>query len=246
MAHRRWCASAERRSTALPLSLQWYVRPFKRVHPIFHACFPWAGFVFARGGGSACFPRRRPRDVRDEAPAATVVLGVVGAALVIAGFDPGGRAPSIFYSGRASSFWDEPSPTWFGIPVGVAAMMALTVIYAVFREFPEAPDRGRAASSPRAHAVVRSSGRKLGRKFGSSSTGYPPSDLVSLRQPGCGHQRRCLSLGAPANLAFIILFCVLMVPARFGLARYRKSSARWRQNRAQRRAGRDRRSRPPA
>ena len=108
---------------ALPMSLQWYVRPFNEF-TIF-TLFPWAGFVFAGGavGALIAAAREEPEERRLHA-----ILGAAGAALVLAGFYAAGR-PSI-YGGRSSSFWTS-SPTWFAIRLGIL-MLALTAIYAVF------------------------------------------------------------------------------------------------------------------
>jgi uncharacterized membrane protein len=107
---------------ALPLSLQWYVRPFNEF-TIF-TLFPWAGFVFAGGAAGALIAAAR--EARDERRL-QAILGVVGVALVAAGFYAAGR-PSI-YSGRSSSFWTS-SPTWFAIRLGIL-MIALAAIYLV-------------------------------------------------------------------------------------------------------------------
>jgi uncharacterized membrane protein len=90
---------------ALPLWLQWYVRPFGDF-TIF-TLFPWAGFVFAGG-----------------AVGALIAAAPEEAALVALGFYAASR-PSIY---TASSFWTS-SPTWFLIRVGIL-MIALTAIYA--------------------------------------------------------------------------------------------------------------------
>jgi len=104
---------------ALPIWLQWYVRPFGEL-TIF-TLFPWAGFVFAGGAAGALLAAaRQPREERRL----HAILGAVGAALVIVGFYTAGR-PSIYAS---SSFWTS-SPTWFAIRLGIL-MMALTAIYA--------------------------------------------------------------------------------------------------------------------
>jgi uncharacterized membrane protein len=103
---------------ALPIWLQWYVRPFGEF-TIF-TLFPWAGFVFAGGAVGALIAAapEPPAERRLHA-----ILGVSGAALVALGFYTASRPP--IYA--ASSFWTS-SPTWFLIRVGIL-MIALTVIY---------------------------------------------------------------------------------------------------------------------
>ena len=103
---------------ALPIWLQWYVRPFGEF-TIF-TMLPWAGFVFA--GGAAGVVIAAARNDRDERQR-LAVLGLTGTALVLLGFYTAGR-PSIY---AVSSFWTS-SPTWFAIRVGIL-MIALGVIY---------------------------------------------------------------------------------------------------------------------
>ena len=104
---------------ALPLWLQWYVRPFGEF-TIF-TLFPWAGFVFAGGAAGALIAaaREEPAERRLHA-----VLGAIGVALVAIGFYTAAR-PSIY---PTSSFWTS-SPTWFAIRLGIL-MIALTAIFA--------------------------------------------------------------------------------------------------------------------
>jgi uncharacterized membrane protein len=104
---------------ALPLWLQWYVRPFGEL-TIF-TLFPWAGFVFAGGavGALIAAAREEPAERRLHA-----ILGAIGAALIAIGFYTAAR-PSIYAS---ASFWTS-SPTWFAIRLGIL-MIALTAIYA--------------------------------------------------------------------------------------------------------------------
>ncbi len=103
---------------ALPLWLQWYVRPFNEF-TIF-TLFPWTGFVFA-GGAVGALIAASP-GARDERRL-QIMLGTIGAALIAVGFATAAR-PSIY---TASSFWTS-SPTWFLIRVGIL-MVALTAIY---------------------------------------------------------------------------------------------------------------------
>jgi uncharacterized membrane protein len=103
---------------ALPVWLQWYVRPAGEL-TVF-TLFPWAGFVFA--GGAAAALLAEARDEPDERRV-HVVLAIAGAALVAVGFYTAGR-PSIYAS---SSFWTS-SPTWFAIRLGIL-MLALPAIY---------------------------------------------------------------------------------------------------------------------
>jgi uncharacterized membrane protein len=103
---------------ALPLWVQWYIRPFNEF-TIF-TLFPWAGFVFAGGAVGALIAASREERAERRLQA---ILGVIGVALVVAGFYTAGR-PSIY---AASNFWTS-SPTWFAIRVGIM-MIALTVIY---------------------------------------------------------------------------------------------------------------------
>ncbi len=105
---------------ALPMWVQWYVRPFNEF-TIF-TLFPWAGFVFAGGAvGALIAASSDPRGERRL----HVVLGTIGAALIALGFVTAAR-PSIYSS---SSFWTS-SPTWFAIRLGIL-MVALTAIYFV-------------------------------------------------------------------------------------------------------------------
>jgi uncharacterized membrane protein len=103
---------------ALPIWLQWYVRPFGEF-TIF-TLLPWAGFVFA--GGAAGVVIAAAGGDRDERRR-LAFLGLTGASLVLLGFYTAGR-PSIY---AVSSFWTS-SPTWFAIRLGIL-MVALSVIY---------------------------------------------------------------------------------------------------------------------
>jgi uncharacterized membrane protein len=106
---------------ALPIWLQWYVRPAGDL-TIF-TLFPWGGFVFAGGAVGALLATAT--DERAERRL-QIILGVSGAALIALGFYTAGL-PSIY---RVSSFWTS-SPTWFAIRVGVL-MLAVSLIYGVF------------------------------------------------------------------------------------------------------------------
>jgi uncharacterized membrane protein len=94
---------------ALPIWLQWYMRPAGDL-TIF-TLFPWAGFVFAGGAVGALLATAT--DERAERRL-QIILGASGAALIAFGFYAAGL-PSIY---RVSSFWTS-SPTWFAIRVGV-------------------------------------------------------------------------------------------------------------------------------
>jgi uncharacterized membrane protein len=103
---------------ALPIGLQWYMRPAGEF-TIF-TLFPWAGFVFAGGAVGALIASAHEERAERRLHA---ILGVIGVALVVLGFYTASR-PSIYTS---SSFWTS-SPTWFAMRVGVL-MIALTVVY---------------------------------------------------------------------------------------------------------------------
>jgi uncharacterized membrane protein len=113
---------------ALPMWIQWYVRPFNEF-TIF-TLFPWAGFVFAGGAvGTLIAASRGEREERRL----QLILGAIGAVLIAIGFAAAAR-PSIY---TASSFWTS-SPTWFAIRVGIL-MVALSVIYSVEAVIQSAP-----------------------------------------------------------------------------------------------------------
>jgi uncharacterized membrane protein len=103
---------------ALPIWLQWYVRPFGEF-TIF-TLLPWAGFVFAGGAVGALIAAARNDGEERRLHA---VLATVAVALVVLGFYTASR-PSIY---RSSSFWTS-SPTWFAIRAGILTF-ALTAIY---------------------------------------------------------------------------------------------------------------------
>ena len=107
---------------ALPMWLQWYMRPFGD-HTTF-TFFPWVGFVFAGAAVGALIASTR--DDRTEART-QFWLAIVGAALVVVGFVTAAR-PTIYAS---SSFWTS-SPTWFAIRLGVMTI-ALAVLFFLIR-----------------------------------------------------------------------------------------------------------------
>ena len=110
--------------TALPVWLQWYVRPAGDYTTF--TMFPWAGFVFAGGAVGAVLAAAR--DVRAERRA-HLVMSIVGAASILLGFITAAR-PTIYHASayHAPSFWTS-SPTWFAIRVGIL-IVALGAIYA--------------------------------------------------------------------------------------------------------------------
>ena len=108
---------------ALPLWLQWYIRPYGDL-TIF-TLFPWAAFVFAGGAagvlvGASITTERAERTVH-------VALATAGALLIIVGFWTASR-PTIYH---ASSFWTS-SPAWFAIRLGIL-MAAFEALYLVSR-----------------------------------------------------------------------------------------------------------------
>jgi uncharacterized membrane protein len=107
---------------ALPVWMQWYVRP-EADYTTF-TLFPWSAFVFA---GAACGVLIA--DARAAARERVVQGGfaIVGMALVALGFITASR-PALF---PHSAFWTT-SPTFFAIRVGLL-MTALAVFYALER-----------------------------------------------------------------------------------------------------------------
>jgi uncharacterized membrane protein len=105
---------------ALPIWLQWYVRPAGDLTTF--TMLPWAAFVLAGGAVGVLIAAANGARSERRLHAA---LTAVGAALILAGFWTAGR-PSIYL---ASSFWTT-SPTWFAIRVGIL-MVALSAIYGV-------------------------------------------------------------------------------------------------------------------
>ena len=103
---------------ALPIWLQWYMRPAGDL-TIF-TLFPWAGFVFAGGAVGAWLAATRHERAEQRLH---LILGAFGAVLIAFGIYMSGR-PSIY---RVSSFWTS-SPTWFAIRVGIL-MVAVSVVF---------------------------------------------------------------------------------------------------------------------
>jgi len=102
---------------ALPVWVQWYIRPAGE-HTTFTA-FPWIGFVFA-GAASGVLIAEANDDAAENRLQAW--LAIAGAAIVIVGLVTASR-PTIY---RSASFWTS-SPTWFAIRVGVL-MIALAAL----------------------------------------------------------------------------------------------------------------------
>jgi uncharacterized membrane protein len=104
---------------ALPIWLQWYLRP-SGDYTLFNV-FPWAGFLFA-GSAVGVLVASAP-DSRTERHL-QASLAAVGAALIVGGFWTA-SLPTIY---RESSFWTS-SPTFFSIRLGVM-MLCLPAVYA--------------------------------------------------------------------------------------------------------------------
>ena len=149
---------------ALPIWLQWYVRPFGEF-TIF-TLFPWAGFVFA-GGAVGALIAAAPEQAAERRLHA--ILGVTGAALVVLGFYAASR-PSIY---AASSFWTS-SPTWFLIRIGIL-MIALTVIYGCEQAI--AALQGGAA--PKVVQGFLGPPKRVARESGSPAVTRPPLDPLA-------------------------------------------------------------------
>src|SRR5437762_300010 len=107
---------------ALPIWMQWYLRPAGEFTTF--TLLPWAGFVLAGAAAGAMVA-----EIRGEASERRLHVGltIAGGALVAGGFLAAAQ-PSIY---RASSFWTS-SPTWFAIRVGIL-MIALAACYATDR-----------------------------------------------------------------------------------------------------------------
>jgi uncharacterized membrane protein len=104
---------------ALPLWLQWYVRPAGELTTF--TLFPWAAFLFAGAAvGALIAAAPQPRAERRL----QAVLAVVGVALIAFGSWTASR-PSIYV---ASSFWTS-SPTWFAIRLGVLTLAASAIYF---------------------------------------------------------------------------------------------------------------------
>jgi uncharacterized membrane protein len=107
---------------ALPVLVQWYLRPAGE-YTTFTA-FPWIGFVFAGAAVGALLAAAQ--DDRTERRI-QMLLSLAGAALIVLGLFAATR-PTIYH---ASAFWTS-SPTWFSIRAGVM-MIALAAVYAMSR-----------------------------------------------------------------------------------------------------------------
>lgn len=107
---------------ALPVWIQWYLRPAGD-HTTF-TLFPWAGFVFA---GAAIGALLRSVRTRRAERALLGAIGLCGATLITVGFYAASR-PALY--GNAS-FWTS-SPTYFSIRVG-ALMLALAALFGASR-----------------------------------------------------------------------------------------------------------------
>jgi uncharacterized membrane protein len=105
---------------ALPVWLQWYVRP-SGDNTTFTS-FPWIGFVFAGAGVGVLLAAVREKGGERRLLVAT---GVAGLLVIAAGFYAASR-PSIY---AASSFWTT-SPAFFAIRAGVL-MTALAAVFGV-------------------------------------------------------------------------------------------------------------------
>ena len=105
---------------ALPVWVQWYVRPVGEDTTF--TFFPWCGFVFASGAAGVLIAR-----VRDAAAERRVQIAIAasGALITALGFYTASR-PTIY---RESSFWTS-SPTYFAVRVGIM-MLALSGMYLI-------------------------------------------------------------------------------------------------------------------
>jgi uncharacterized membrane protein len=119
---------------ALPVWLQWYVRPAGELTAF--TLLPWAAFVFAGGavGSLIASVSEGPSESRLQA-----ALAVAGAALIALGYWTSTR-PSIYAS---SSFWTT-SPSWFAMRAGVLTL-ALSIIYFLTPSIPVVERLGRAS-----------------------------------------------------------------------------------------------------
>ena len=108
---------------AMPVWLQWYVRPAGDYTTF--TLLPWAGFVFAGGAVGAALAAARHVDAERHVH---MILPAIGAALVVIGFITASR-PTIYHASAyySPSFWTS-SPTWFAIRVGIL-VVALSAIY---------------------------------------------------------------------------------------------------------------------
>jgi uncharacterized membrane protein len=103
---------------ALPIWLQWYIRPAGEYTNF--TAFPWAGFVLAGAAVGVLIADSRDAAAERRLHAA---LGVVGVVLVAAGLYTA-SLPTIY---RRSFFWTS-SPTYFAVRVGVM-MVALALMF---------------------------------------------------------------------------------------------------------------------
>jgi uncharacterized membrane protein len=106
--------------SALPVWVQWYIRP--AADNTTFTAFPWVGFAFA--GAAVGTLIAKASDVSTQRRL-FAILGVAGVVLVGVGF-LAASLPSIY---AASSFWTT-SPTYFAIRAGTMTA-ALVVMYAV-------------------------------------------------------------------------------------------------------------------
>jgi uncharacterized membrane protein len=106
--------------TALPIWLQWYVRPAGEYTTF--TGFPWAGFLFA--GGALGVLIAQAREDRSERRL-QVAIAAVGAGFIVLGLFAA-SLPTIY---RSSSFWTS-SPTYFTVRTGVM-MLSLAAIHAL-------------------------------------------------------------------------------------------------------------------
>jgi uncharacterized membrane protein len=105
---------------ALPVWMQWYLRPAGE-HTTFTA-FPWIGFVFAGAASGALVAAARDRQTERRVHTAGCFTG---AAFVVLGLLAAER-PSLY---PVSGFWTS-SPAWFAIRIGVL-MIAVAALYAL-------------------------------------------------------------------------------------------------------------------
>jgi uncharacterized membrane protein len=106
--------------SALPIWVQWYLRP--AADNTTFTAFPWVGFAFAGAAVGMLIVSARDRANQQRLFTA---IGLVGVALVGVGFWAASR-PSIYAD---ASFWTT-SPTYFAIRTG-AMMTTLSLLYVV-------------------------------------------------------------------------------------------------------------------
>jgi uncharacterized membrane protein len=104
--------------SALPVWVQWYLRPGGE-HTTF-TTFPWAGFLFAGAAVGVLLAASRDRRAERHVQMAVLAAGVM---LIVLGVYTASM-PSIY---AQSSFWTS-SPTYFAIRTGIL-MLALGVAY---------------------------------------------------------------------------------------------------------------------